>query len=884
MTTPVNQKRSQTYNSRAVIHGGTSWCSVPDVWSDWFGKGIPRNGQNIKEFSGSGMRRCSVVKFPAAASSGTVDIVIESSYSRMHGTVTRDTFRDPLALTKAKKRPRSQGSTASIHSAATQPNLDHAFTDVPEVYQSQWIPNDHSRTRELGHPTAQMIQDNMVLASQLHTSREFAMDSQVNASMQNVQYHDSHSMSRQSLSADSFAGNTSFVEDSQMVDHDGNNDHGSYIGMTSQSKGGSRSSANNEVEMRQLYVANRHRNLQEVAEELHGNERGPHSERTRQVFAMLWISQVCSKGKGSVPRGRVYANYASRCATERITVLNPASFGKLVRVLFPGLKTRRLGVRGESKYHYVNFQLREDQPDVRDVSTQPQVSPAEEQLFSQTFNTAPDNTRATERPVLPTPDLGQQPETRVRRPPEYVHSLYNQVQVANIDQLSTTATKTVQKLCFAAETEESFQQSDPLVLPGIEPFLPKNTDPDAAKSLTALYRSHCTSLVECIRYCKEKTFFHLYTSFQGTLTMPVQKLFSNPAVAPWIEECDFVLYQRMMRIVSSLVLQVVPKTVLDTLRNIADKLVPHIRDSFQGQPPHVLKAKEAPATLFAGLLDRVLRVNLTAHAAANMLSNPANRDLMYVEWINIINLRKVAESVPLRGMDDVVNLLLREMRGLLDPVNIPWEIEGLTLHGEMAMRNGRQPQVGAPEESTASNVLDRWVSFLRSLPSHFPYASHTDIVWCVQRLGTAVMRDITLGQGKSFGSWWVTKCFIDEMILFVAEYGGFLKQKSTHEYTLLVSQQQGASNEASNEASRYRSGSDDSSASRMSESQPDRARFPMPASTATQPSVHDDSGIGIRTPDEDSPIQKFGFQTTTANSQDIFAGTELQDEDHLADI
>jgi regulatory factor X len=47
-----------------------------------------------------------------------------------------------------------------------------------------------------------------------------------------------------------------------------------------------------------------------------------------------------------------------------VTVLNPASFGKLVRVLFPGLKTRRLGVRGESKYHYVNFSLKEDQPEL----------------------------------------------------------------------------------------------------------------------------------------------------------------------------------------------------------------------------------------------------------------------------------------------------------------------------------------------------------------------------------------------------------------------------------------------------------------------------------------------------------------------------------------
>lgn len=86
-----------------------------------------------------------------------------------------------------------------------------------------------------------------------------------------------------------------------------------------------------------------------------------------------------------MPRGRVYANYASRCAAERITVLNPASFGKLVRVLFPGLKTRRLGVRGESKYHYVNFSLTEEQPDVREQSVPLLGSLGENASFSTTF-------------------------------------------------------------------------------------------------------------------------------------------------------------------------------------------------------------------------------------------------------------------------------------------------------------------------------------------------------------------------------------------------------------------------------------------------------------------------------------------------------------------
>ena len=40
--------------------------------------------------------------------------------------------------------------------------------------------------------------------------------------------------------------------------------------------------------------------------------------------------------------------------------LNPASFGKLVRIIFPGIQTRRLGIRGESKYHYVDLALIDD--------------------------------------------------------------------------------------------------------------------------------------------------------------------------------------------------------------------------------------------------------------------------------------------------------------------------------------------------------------------------------------------------------------------------------------------------------------------------------------------------------------------------------------------
>jgi regulatory factor X len=396
--------------------------------------------------------------------------------------------------------------------------------------------------------------------------------------------------------------------------------------------------------------------------------------------------------------------------------------------------------------------------------------------------------------------------------------------------------------------------------------------------LTALYRSHCTSLVDAIRFVKQKTFFHLFTSFHGTLTMPVQKLFSHPSISPWIEECDFVMYQKMMRVVAHLTLEVVPQAILDIFREISSRLVSHIQNAFHGQPNHVIQAKVAPATLFAGLLDRMCRVNLTAHAAANMLCHPPNRDQMYEDWIGMVRLRKVSECVPTRAMDDVVNLILTELRGLLDPVSVPWEVEGLTPYGEMALRSGRQQQSNAHTDISTENVLDRWVNFLASIPGRFPYAMPAEIVWCVQRVGTAVMRDLTINSGQSFGAWWVTKCWIDEMISFMAEKGGFMECKTTRTSREEATGQLNSNGVATHIGAQYSSGGEDfNHTSHDDNSMSQNISIPCPMDTTSQATInmtagHDDSGIGMPS-DEDFSMSKYGFSDTNIGSSVIDGAT-----------
>lgn len=335
------------------------------------------------------------------------------------------------------------------------------------------------------------------------------------------------------------------------------------------------------------------------------------------------------------------------------------------------------------------------------------------------------------------------------------------------------------QLKFPTHDEPPYTHNEEFELPSLTSYLPENTDPDASDALVALYRTHCISVIDCFRFCKERMFWHHFTSFHGTLTVPVQKLLAHPKIADWITECDWLMYQKMIRFVSPLALQVMPTKVIDTFRNISIKLVLHISNTFQNHPQHVRDAKIGPASIFAGLIDRLLRVNATAHAAANMLTNDANRDQMWHDWVCYVKPIGVVEStLPCHGYRRTLQILLLEVGELLGP------LRSLAYQGMQQIFVNAQAEPGSdhnrlshPEldDSSTSGVLDRWTTFLHDLPSRFPSVDARLLIWCVGEVTSACIRDITMAQALSFGSWWVTKVWVDEMLRWIAEKGGFLE-------------------------------------------------------------------------------------------------------------
>lgn len=76
-------------------------------------------------------------------------------------------------------------------------------------------------------------------------------------------------------------------------------------------------------------------------------------------ITVQWLVDNFEPAEGcSLRRSSLYNFYKHHCSEQNLEPVNPASFGKLIRSVFLGLRTRRLGTRGNSKYHYYGIRVK----------------------------------------------------------------------------------------------------------------------------------------------------------------------------------------------------------------------------------------------------------------------------------------------------------------------------------------------------------------------------------------------------------------------------------------------------------------------------------------------------------------------------------------------
>lgn len=491
-------------------------------------------------------------------------------------------------------------------------------------------------------------------------------------------------------------------------------------------------------------------------------------ERKRQAFGMVCLMRSCELApKAVVPRNKIYAVYVTECVNNGLIPLSAASFGKLVRILFPSITTRRLGTRGQSKYHYCGIKLIGEEN-----------SPINSPLI-QTPVKSPFTTPRT---------LNSLEGTSVNSP---ISMISRTSSITNINQnfLRTSHSSTpvsqemdykyfvTPRLKFNAQLLQDLQAStliDPhenlLNLPSIEPYLPPDSDKETAITLQSLYRDHCNTIFEALRYMQLKKLFSHVSNFTLSMTPQVFKLYSSESVQPWVIDCDIIMYQSIMKMLSKLALQKIPAFVSQQLRFIVKNYTDKYQLALKRLPPDFIRLKLKPVESFSRLTSRLFKVSNSSLSACKILLNEEERLKMLNDWQRCDFKDLIDKDVPCSNSDSIeiiLNILRKDVPDLLD-YDPSIELED-----------------GLSDEERSHKLHDllmlKWSLYLTKLPSLFPNIPPRMFLICTSSLLTTILREITLLEGKSFGSWWILRCWVDDWLGWCAELWGFLSTNSAED-------------------------------------------------------------------------------------------------------
>ena len=599
---------------------------------------------------------------------------------------------------------------------------------------------------------------------------------------------------------------------------DSNNENG-----TSKRRKGTASSLANDQELRRLLAQYSGRTLKDVANEVQKNEgSGGKSEKAKQVFAMLWLQETCQRSTNSVRRDRVFARYTERCGNERVPTLNPASFGKLVRIIFPNVQTRRLGVRGESKYHYVDLSLipADDDPGFdsfdrpgtssgpvpeRPVSSASTTRPLQLSTKPMSLNLAPPR-MTMETADFPAPgsamtarSIQDQPKPRPgptahKLDCRYVNTpiikvsrgtisttLVNALPSVRISMPGTLATYLAMPSNMTLCQPVPSSQESPIELPDIHLYLvDESYDHHIAKLLHDLYRSYCIDVIDAFRKCKDKSFFNHHSAFNGKMTVPVSKLFNLECLAPWIQECDMRMYRQILRYMTPLVLQDVPEAVWNAFDRISSRLVGFLITNFEEKcPAHVVAAKAVPAARFTNLLRKLRSAQTSTLQLNRMLEVPQTRTQMWLDMCSVIDPDTTLQECnpPPECSSAVQGILKHDLRVLLGPEPEPLvdaaEHDPASSFARM-LQEQTQLEGVLSREDVSADLIVRLVSWLERLPDAFEGHHPQCLIDWQTRFFRSIMNQFGSGGAISYQSWWYFDNFTHQMLAFMTELEGLL--------------------------------------------------------------------------------------------------------------
>ncbi|KZT12739.1 uncharacterized protein LAESUDRAFT_13667 [Laetiporus sulphureus 93-53] len=515
------------------------------------------------------------------------------------------------------------------------------------------------------------------------------------------------------------------------------------------------------------------------------------SDRAKQIFVQAWLTANYSPyPDGNVPRQGLYFSYRRVCEQYGIPHINTATLGKAIRLCFPTIKTRRLGVRGNSKYHYCGIRpatsaeaeflqdyirksnntaaqqsvnaarLASEQAEAsnrggsddedEDESEGPSSGNASKRNSLNLSNSAKnaalfaDEKTPTASSLLALaqqrPQAGTYPsQASIRRHPGQTDATLvipspSPTDIGgSIALMSPSAPISVRQMHHFPSIEEAVGGS--------------STSPHsiAAREVWRWFQDHLDALLESIRSYRFDQFELHIRTFWSNLNGSHREVVHAPAVAGLMAKADAIVYDEILELLRSQMLSPIPAASLGGLRQLADKMEKILLVALEGYGNTFVEPKVELGARFGHLVLRFLDIYQVTQALSTVLTNPKQLSDMRRSWqkIDFESVRNQSALVCNCRHEDLVQLLEVEFVSLLD---------GLTKSNDpvrdvMAWADKCCERLMGPR-----NGDDRAAMSSRSVLIRWGYVT------------SQVMRDLTIRSDPAFGAFQILKLFLDDWI------------------------------------------------------------------------------------------------------------------------
>ncbi|XP_069574171.1 DNA-binding protein RFX2 isoform X2 [Brachyistius frenatus] len=467
------------------------------------------------------------------------------------------------------------------------------------------------------------------------------------------------------------------------------------------------------------------------------------SHSSRSSSAMLqWLLDNYETAEGvSLPRCSLYNHYLRHCQEQKLDPVNAASFGKLIRSVFMGLRTRRLGTRGNSKYHYYGIRVKPDSP----------LNRLQEDTQYMAMRQQPVHQKQRFKPLQKVDSMSD--------------SLCGSSQHCNSTPEQSVAAQSQhhQQYIDTSHTLPPFPSPDL----GSQP-LPERININDIKMLQTLYRGHCVATLDVVMNLQFHFIEKLWQTFwystapssDGSTAIPNsddeleekiprEKLLALCKYEPirlWMRSCDHILYQALVEILIPDVLRPVPSTLTQAIRNFAKSLEGWLTNAMTNFPQEIIRTKVAVVSAFAQTLRRYTSLNHLAQAARAVLQNTSqiNQMLSDLNRVDFANVQEQASWV-CQCDESVVQRLEQDFKVTLQQQS---SLDQWATWLDNVVSQVLKPHQGSPSfPKAARQFLLKW-SFYSSM----------------------VIRDLTLRSAASFGSFHLIRLLYDEYMFYLVEH------------------------------------------------------------------------------------------------------------------